>query len=93
MTIGKGEPARTKVITVEGMMCGMCEAHVAEALRKVPGVESAKADRNKKQATVTCAADVSDEALLKAIADTGYDASDVREAEPEKKGLFGFMKK
>ena len=69
----------TKVITVEGMMCGMCEAHVAEALRKVPGVENAKADRNKKQATVTCGPEVSDEALLKAIADTGYDASDVRE--------------
>ena len=84
----------TKVITVEGMMCGMCEAHVAEALRKVPGVENAKADRNKKQATVTCGAEVSDEALLKAVADTGYDASDVREqTEPEKKGLFGFKKK
>lgn len=84
----------TKVITVEGMMCGMCEAHVADALRKVPGVESAKADRNKKQAKVTCSAAVSDEALLKAIADTGYDASDVREEpESEKKGLFGFKKK
>ena len=84
----------TKVITVEGMMCGMCEAHVAEALRKVPGVENAKADRNKKLATVTCGAEVSDEALLKAIADTGYEASDVREqAEPEKKSLFGFKKK
>ena len=84
----------TKVITVEGMMCGMCEAHVAEALRKVPGVENAKADRSKKQATVTCGPEVSDEALLKAIADTGYDASDVREqAERSKKGLFGFKKK
>ncbi len=84
----------TKVITVEGMMCGMCEAHVAEALRKVPGVENAKADRSKKQAVVTCGAEVSDEALLKAVADTGYEASDVREqAEPEKKGLFGFRKK
>ena len=84
----------TKVITVEGMMCGHCEAHVAEALRKIPGVESAKADRNKKEARVECGADVTDETLLKAIADTGYDASDVREEAPtEKKGLFGFMKK
>ena len=84
----------TKVITVEGMMCGHCEAHVAEALRKVPGVENAKADRNKKQARVECGPEVTDEALLKAIAATGYDASDVREEAPaEKKGLFGFMKK
>ena len=38
----------TKVMTVEGMMCGMCESHVAEALRKVPGVEKASASRSKK---------------------------------------------
>lgn len=83
----------TKVITVEGMMCGMCEAHVAEALRKVPGVEKAKADRSKREARVECGPDVSDEALLAAIANTGYDASNVREAEPKKKGLFGLKKK
>ena len=83
----------TKVMTVEGMMCGMCESHVAEALRKVPGVEKAKADRSKNEARVECGADVSDEALLKAVQDSGYDASNVREAAEEKKGLFGFMKK
>ena len=83
----------TKVITVEGMMCGHCEAHVAQALGKVPGVESAKADRNKKEARVECGAEVADETLLKAVQDAGYDASDVREEAGEKKGLFGFMKK
>ena len=84
----------TKVMTVEGMMCGNCENHVAEALRKVSGVESAKADRTKKEARVQCGAEVSDEVLLKAVTEAGYDASNVREeAEPEKKGLFGFMKK
>ena len=84
----------TKVIAVDGMMCGMCEAHVAEALRKIPGVENAKADRNKKEARVTLSADVADEVLVKAVADAGYDAGAVREeAEKEKKGLFGFGKK
>ena len=84
----------TKVMTVEGMMCGMCEAHVADALRKVPGVEKASASRAKKEARVWCGPEVSDEALLKAVADTGYDASNVREeTEEPKKGLFGFRKK
>ena len=84
----------TKVITVEGMMCGHCEAHVAEALRKVPGVEKAQADRNKREARVECGPEVADEALLKAVQDTGYEASNVREeAQSEKKGLFGFKKK
>ena len=48
----------TKVMKVEGMMCAMCESHVAEALRKVPGVQSAKASRSKKEARVVCGEDV-----------------------------------
>ena len=84
----------TKVMKVEGMMCGMCESHVAEALRKVPGVQSAKASRSKKEARVVCDGDVADQALLAAVNATGYEASDVRtEEDRPKKGLFGFGKK
>ncbi len=84
----------TKVLTVEGMMCGMCESHVAEALRKVPGVEKASASRAKKEARVVCADSVTDAALLAAVNATGYEASNVRtEADKPKKGLFGFGKR
>ena len=84
----------TKVLTVEGMMCGMCESHVAEALRKVPGVEKASASRSKKEARVVCGEDVADQALLDAVNATGYEASHVRiEADAPKKGLFGFGRK
>ena len=83
----------TKLITVEGMMCGMCEAHVNDALRKVPGVTKASASRSKKQALVECGEWVSDEALLKAVNDTGYRASNVRAAEPKRSGLRGLFGK
>ncbi len=84
----------TKVLTVEGMMCGMCESHVADALRKVPGVEKASASRSKREARVVCGPEVTDEALLAAVNATGYEASNVREeADGPKKGLFGFRKK
>ena len=83
----------TKLITVEGMMCGMCEAHVNDALRKVPGVTKASASRSKKQAMVECDETVTDEALLKAVNDTGYQASNVRAAEPKKGGLRGLFGK
>ena len=84
----------TKVITVEGMMCGMCESHVAEALRKVPGVEKASASRSKKEARVVCGPEVTDGALLAAVNATGYQASAVREeADRPKKGLFGSWKR
>lgn len=84
----------TKVLTVEGMMCGMCESHVADALRKVPGVERASASRSKKQARVVCGPEVTDEALLAAVNATGYEASNVRQgADAPRKGLFGFGRK
>lgn len=84
----------TKVLTVEGMMCGMCEGHVAEALRKVPGVEKASASRSRREARVVCAEGVTDEVLLAAVNATGYEASNVRtEADRPKKGLFGFGKR
>ena len=83
----------TKLMTVEGMMCGMCEAHVNDALRKVPGVKKASASRAKKLVTIECDETVTDEALLKAVNDTGYEASNVREAGKKKSGLRGLFGK
>ena len=83
----------TKVLTVEGMMCGMCESHVADALRKVPGVQRASASRSKHEARVVCGPEVTDAALLAAVNATGYEATGVRtEEDKPKKGLFGFGK-
>lgn len=63
-----------KVIQVEGMMCMHCEAHVKEALEKIDGVTSAKADHEAGTATVTLSKDVDDAVLKKAINDAGYKA-------------------
>lgn len=81
-----------KRITVEGMMCGMCEAHVNDVLRKIPGVRKASSSRARKQAVVECEETVSDEMLLEAIQATGYQASDVCPMPDEKRGLFGRRK-
>ena len=45
-----------KVIHIEGMHCGHCTAAVEKALRALPGVESAVADLEKKEARVKAAA-------------------------------------
>ena len=37
---------------IDGMMCGMCEAHVCDAIRKaVPSAKKVKASKRKKEAT------------------------------------------
>ena len=67
--------AMEKIIKVEGMMCPRCEAHVVKALTAIDGVETATASHQENIATVTLNKDVSDDALIKAIIDEGYEAS------------------
>ena len=62
----------TKTMIVEGMMCPRCKARVEKALNAVPGVQ-AEVNLEKKTATVTLTADVSDEALKAAVTGAGYE--------------------
>ena len=64
-----------KIIKVEGMMCPRCEAHVVKALTAIDGVESATASHEENIAKVTIAKEVSNDILIKAIIDEGYEAS------------------
>ena len=62
----------TVTLKIDGMMCGHCEAHVADALRKVDGVEKVQASHTKKTAIVQSNSPLDKEALKKAVDDTGY---------------------
>ena len=75
---------------IEGMMCGMCEAHICEAIRKaVPAAKKVAASRSKKEASFLTEATVDAEKLKSAIDATGYSCLSVESAPCEKKGLFG----
>ena len=66
------EDKMTKILKVEGMMCGHCEARVKKALEALAGVESAVADHNAGTAVVTLSEDVADDVLRKAVEDQDY---------------------
>lgn len=68
----KGEKNMKKTLTVEGMMCAHCEAHVKKALAAVEGVAEVAVDLQSKKATVTLTKDVSDKSLMDAVAEAGY---------------------
>ena len=78
---GKGraeEPAErkkimTKVMTIEGMMCGHCTGRVQKALEAVEGVSSVAMSLEEKTASVDMGAEVPDEVLTAAVADAGYE--------------------
>ncbi len=67
----KKKEAATFTISVEGMMCMHCVAHVEKALLAVKGVQSAKADLAAANVTVS-AVGVEEAALKAAITAAGY---------------------
>jgi len=67
-----------KTLKVEGMSCGHCKAAVEKALKSVDGVENAVVDLNNKSADVTLAKEVSNDVLSKAVADAGYEVTEVK---------------
>ena len=79
LSVTGGEPAQgmTRVLKIEGMMCGHCEKAVREALMAVEGVESAEASHEKGEAVVKLSAPVSDEALKRAVEAEEYEVLSV----------------
>ncbi len=69
------EKVMEKILNVEGMMCGKCQAHVEKALAGVEGVTGVSVDLEAKKATVTCESSVADETLCAAVAEAGYEAT------------------
>ena len=74
---------------IEGMMCGMCEAHVCDAIRKaVPAAKKVSASRARKEASFLTEEAVDADNLKKAIDETGYTCFGIESAPYEKKGWF-----
>ena len=73
-TVKPKEITMEKKLSVEGMMCQHCVAHVKKALEGVVGVEEAVVDLDSNSATAKLSADVADQVLVDAIVDAGYEA-------------------
>ncbi len=60
-------------VQIEGMACGMCEAHIADVIRRTfPEAKKVKASRKKGEATFLFDGGLDDGKLKEAIEATGY---------------------
>ena len=85
---------RKYTLKIEGMMCGMCEAHICDVIRKtLPDAKKVSASRRNNEAVFIFDGDVEDGKLKEAINNTGYICSEIQSEPYEKKGLFGFVGK
>ena len=67
-----------KVLSIEGMMCGHCQAHVEKALKDMDGVTSVEVSLENKNATVELSKDISDAEFKAVIDDAGYELKNVQ---------------
>jgi copper chaperone CopZ len=80
------------VVAVEGMMCGMCESHINEAVRAAFPVQKVTSSHTKGQTVILTEQDIDENMLREVIDKTGYQAVSVTKEPYVKKGLFSFGK-
>lgn len=73
----KGETKMKKTLVIEGMMCDHCRQHVEKALNGIDGVV-AQVSLEKKEAIVELTKTITDETLVKAVQEAGYQVKDIK---------------
>ena len=77
-------------VKIDGMACGMCEAHICDTIRRaMPDAKKVKASAKRGEAVFASEEKPDAEALAKAISDTGYTYVSSSCETYEKRGLFG----
>ena len=80
------------IVSVDGMACGMCEAHINDAIRAAFPVKKVTSSRAKKETVILSDESLDHEAVKRAITGAGYTPLSVTEEANEKKGLFHWGK-
>ena len=75
--IQKEKNGMERIMSIEGMMCTHCSGRVESVLNALPGVR-AKVDLEKKIAVISAGAEVTNDALRKAVEDAGYIVKEIR---------------
>ena len=79
-------------LDIDGMACGMCEAHVNDAVRKAFAVKKVSSSHSKGQTEIIADQPLDDDELKKAVEETGYMVLGIH-TEPFEKNGFALFKK
>ena len=80
-------------LKIDGMMCGMCEAHMNELIRKNFKVKKVTSSAKDGETVIISDAELDIPWAKKQIKDIGYEMVDYTSEPYEKKGLFHFGRK
>ena len=80
------------VLKIDGMMCGMCEAHVNDAIRNAFAVKKVSSSHAKGE-TEIISAEPLDAEKLAVVKNTGYTLNGISSEPCQKEGIFSFLNK
>ena len=79
-------------VGIEGMACGMCEAHLGEAVRNAFQVKKVTSSHAKKRTVIIAEKEIPEQELKNMVAKAGYSVVSVISEPYEKNGLFGLFR-
>ena len=79
-------------LKIDGMMCGMCEAHMNDVVRKNCQIKQVTSSAKDGETVVISENELDIPWLKKEIKAIGYELVSYESKPYEKKGLFGFLK-
>lgn len=74
-------------MTIKGMTCQGCAAHIQSELIEVPGVSEAKVDYEQGSAVITATLEVNETVLRKAVEVAGYSVSSIENISKKQGGI------
>ena len=78
-------------VSIEGMACGMCEAHINDAVRNAFQVKKVSSSHTKKQTVILTEQKIPEHKLKDVVAKAGYNVISVSSKPYEKKGIFSLF--
>ena len=75
-------------VKIDGMMCGMCESHVNDAIRAKLSVKKVSSSHKKGETVIISENALTTEMITAALDGSGYQVMHVTCVPYEKKGLF-----
>ena len=78
-------------LKIDGMVCGMCEAHINDAVRRAFPVKKVSSSKTKKETVIITETDIEEKQLYDVIKNTGYILTEIKKEPYEKKRIFWIL--
>lgn len=77
-------------LTIDGMMCGMCESHMNDVIRKNFTVKKVNSSHKKGETEIVSEEALDEEKIKSAVKEIGYEVTSIKTEEYKKKKFLFF---